>query len=73
MELVSALVSLFGLVGIISLAFVLASCAGLLFYRAVRRSLYNRPLSAEEQWSETSEEAKNEETWMGVTSTLSRE
>lgn len=57
--------------GIVSLSLgiscALAGWAGFAVYRALRRSLYQRPLTAEEQWSETSEEAKMEESWMNVT------
>ena len=36
------------------------------FYRWLRRSLYARPLTAEERWSETSVESRSEEEWAAL-------
>ncbi len=43
-----------------------AALSGQIVYRFLRRSLYRRPLTTEELWAETSQEAMSEEEWASV-------
>jgi len=67
MSLVMMIGSIVLVVGIVGLTFVAAAALGLGVYRGFRASLYNRPLTAQEQWAETSREAEmDEEEWSAL-------
>lgn len=40
--------------------------AGISLYRYARRSLHTRPLTSEESWAESAEEAMDESRWAGL-------
>lgn len=48
------------------LAIIFATMIGLTTYDYFRRGLYNRPLTAEESWAETSEEAAHDHDWSAI-------
>lgn len=47
----------------------LTVAVGNLFYQWMRRGLYARPLTSEEQWAEQSQEALNDPEWVSVYAT----
>lgn len=71
------LLGILGLIGVMMMALSVLAMAlwcGHLAYCFMRGSLYRRPLTAEEQWAETSVEAQTSaDAWAEIVSTLNRE
>lgn len=55
-----SIVSIICVVGIFVVSICLASFIGIAVYRFMRHPLYNRPMTSEELWAETSHESEDE-------------